>query len=68
MGCPGKRLTAGGPVPPGPDDVLSLTDEQLDGLTLPELQALIHTLVLDIDVENITDREEALAFLRSNSL
>jgi hypothetical protein len=48
--------------------MLTLTDEQLDELTLPELKALIPTLVLDIDPADITDREEALAFLRSNSL
>jgi hypothetical protein len=64
---PGKRRIAGGPIPPGPDDLLYLTDEQLDGMTLPELKALIPTLVLDIDPEDVIDREEALAFLRSNS-
>ena len=68
MGQLGKRLIAGEPILPGPDDVFSLTDELLDGLTLPELQALIPTLVLDIDPEDITDRGEAIAFLRSNSL
>ena len=45
-----------------------MTDEHLEGMSLPELRALMPTLVLDIDPEDVTDREEALAFLRSNSL
>jgi hypothetical protein len=37
-------------------------------MSLPELRALVPTLVLDVDPEDIIDREEAVAFLRSNSL
>lgn len=68
MERPGKLTTAGGPIPPGKDDVLTMTDEQLQKLTLAELKKLVPTLVLDIDPEDITDREAMITFLRLNSL
>lgn len=45
-----------------------MTDEQIQELTMKELKKLVPTLVLDIDPEDITDREAAIAFLRLNSL
>ena len=68
MGQPGKLTQAGGPVPPGKDDILTMTDEQLKELTMQEMKKLVPTLVLDIDPEDILDREDMLTFLRLNSL
>ena len=45
-----------------------MTDEQLQNLTLEKLKELVPTLVLDIDPEDITDREDMITFLRLNSL
>lgn len=68
MGQPGKRGIAGGPIPPGKDDLLTMTGEQIQELTMKELKKLVPTLVLDIGPEDITDRDAAIAFLRLNSL
>ena len=68
MGSPGKRIKAEGPVPPGPDDLLTITDEGLQNMTMAKLKELVPTLVLDIDPEDITDREDLITFLRLNSL
>lgn len=72
MGGPGKRGVGDRdprlPLPPLPGDLLTIDDETLHSLSLPELRDLIANVVIDVDPEAVQDKEEAIDLLLSASL
>jgi hypothetical protein len=64
----GQRLGPHDPVAPSTDDILTVTDDELEALDLPSLKNLMKMAVLDLDVEDIESKEEALYLLRTSSL
>lgn len=72
MGGPGKRGVGDRdprqPLPPLPGDLLTIDDETLNSLSLPELRDLIANVVIDVDPEAVQDKEEAIDLLLSASL
>lgn len=72
MEQPGKRRLGDrdtrSPQPPLPGDLLTIDDETLNSLSLPELRDLITNVVIDADPEALQDREEAISLLLDSAI